>query len=186
MKAKLLILLLISAPALAQLPQKGDWLVGADVANLSIFSITDAGPRTTVGNVALMGGKFLSERVVLGAAVPVEWQSVPMFQTSRRATTLAYGLVPFARFYLTNTRIRPYLSVGAGYLFTQYRGEREVSHNGVTYNGNAGLAYFLNRNVSLDLVGNFTSQPYQARSSFSVSNDNRLNFHLRFQIFLRK
>lgn len=183
MKSKLLIMLLVSVPAFAQLPQKGDWLIGTDVINLSI-PLTDRSYK--LGNVALLGGKLVSERVVIGAALPIEWQSIPIASTTRYAATLAYGVVPFARVYLTNTRIRPYLAVGAGYLFTQYRGERETSHNGLTYNGNAGLAFFFNRHVSLDAVGNFTSRPYQAQNNFSVSNENRLNFHLRFQVFLGK
>lgn len=183
MKKNLFILLLMNTSAFAQLPQKGDWLVGSDIASLKVPLGRN---RTTLGEIALLGGKFISQRVVLGVSVPVSWLTTPALSTIPRTITYAYGLVPFARFYLTDTRLRPYLAVGAGYLVTQYKGEREVSHNGAMYNGNVGLAYFINRNVSIDAVANYSSQPYQARSSFSVSNDEQLNFLLRFQIFLGK
>ncbi len=179
-------MLLMSTSVLAQLPQKGDWLVGTDVASLNIPVLNQGIRRVSSADVALIGGKFMTKQLVIGTALPIEWQSIPVSQPYQRATTLAYGLVPFARFYLTNSRVRPYLSVGAGYLFTRYTGERKTSHNGVTYSGNVGLAYFFNRHVSLDAVADFTSQPYQAQNTFAEENDNQLNFHLRFQVILGK
>ncbi len=190
MKIKIIaIMLLASTAAYAQLPEKGDWLIGTDVARLSI-PISKPGMATpSTGELALMGGLFVSKRVVLGMSIPVTWQSSPGLPglPSLRSRSLSYALVPFARFYLTDTRIRPYLAMGVGYLSSQYKfGQDKVSHDGLTYNGNVGVAYFINRHMSLDAVANITGRPNLAQRTFSPERQNQLNFHLRFQIFLGK
>jgi len=78
------------------------------------------------------------------------------------------------------------LGVGAGYMFTNYSLGLETSRNGLTYNSNAGLAYVINRNVSIDAVANYTSQPNQAVNGSTSGSESRLNFLLRFQVFLGK
>lgn len=166
------------------LPKRGDWLVGIDVAQLSVYKLGGPGARVSVGDVSVLGGKFVTNRTALGVSIPAQWQTIAGSFNLPRTTVSSYGVVPFARFYLTESRVRPYLGVGAGYMVTKYSRGLEMSQNGLTYNGNAGLAYFLNRNVSIDAVANYTSQPNQAASGSTSGSETRLNFLLRFQVFL--
>ncbi len=184
---RILILLLLGSTAYAQRPEKGVWLVGADVANLTVLLPKATQNRVLSGNVALLGGRFVSNQVVLGASLPVEWISAPMVGANTRFNSTVYGLVPFARLYLSNSRLSPYLSVGAGYVTSRFKaGSAEASNSGATYNGGVGLAYFLTKNVSFDLAATYVSQPYRAATSVLQERDNRINASLRFQIFLGK
>jgi len=89
---RILILLLLGSTAYAQRPEKEAWLVGADVANLTVFLPKATQNRVLSGNVALLGGCFVSDRVVLGASLPVEWVSAPTGTVGIRFNSAVYGL----------------------------------------------------------------------------------------------
>lgn len=178
--------MLTAMPVYSQGAQSGDWLLGADLirVNLPVSEPSVIRSKSVAGT--LLGGRFLSSQLAVGVQLPFDWQSIPLVTYPQRATSRAYGLLPFGRFYLTNKSLRPYVEAGVGYLFTQYRGERSVDHNGLSYQGSLGLAYFIGRRVSIDAVATLSSRPYQAANTFSLRNDNQFNAYLRFQLFFGK
>ncbi len=77
----------------------------------------------------------------------------------RETLATSLGIIPSATYFFpVNGNLKPNLSVGAGYLITK---GQEVSDNssqninkqytGLSLNGSAGIAYFINRSVSFDL-----------------------------------
>ncbi len=144
-----LLTLLISTSAFAQ-PRKGDWMVGARVSNLNIS-----------------GGKFLSNRLLLGVDVSPSISIQPYV-----ASSFNLAVSPFLRYYFAP---KDGMEAKKFYLFSQIQAGYGLGLN--TNNDNlehslspslgAGLTYMLNDRVSFEASYNIyhplgdLSSPYR-------------------------
>lgn len=81
----------------------------------------------------------------------------------------AAGVIPsLTYFFPVSSSFKPTLSAGVGYLWLFDEG---VDANGLTYNGKAGVSYFVNKNVSLDLGVQYTV------NRLNDNQDDRRKYH---------
>ncbi len=99
MKKSLCILLLMIASLLVATAQteKGRWMVGADVGNLSYSSQYEY--RSFSGNFLPSVGYFVANNLVAGAGVPVSFATGSSEVRDIRSKSTSIGLSPFVRYY---------------------------------------------------------------------------------------
>jgi hypothetical protein len=155
-----LMLGLISLQAIAQ-PRKGDYLVGGQLLDFSLKT-DDGGTNTQyLLLVSPTVGWLVTDKTVLGLGLPIglssfkggTQNSLGGYYENR---TLFAGLSPFVRQYLGSTNVRPFIGAGLTYQFTSTynrSNQREIrdTNGALGANVNAGVAFFVNRNLSLDL-----------------------------------
>ena len=145
--------------------QKGRWTVGGQVGSLSYRSSTTEllASRTATVLLSPSAGYFVANNVAVGAPLPIYYgynrsQYAPIYSyTSTQISITQVGLSPFVRVYVGAAKLRPFVSASVG--FTQAWSTLEDLNNArqnrtrdsfFTYGGSAGVAYFINQNVSLD------------------------------------
>lgn len=141
---------------------KGDRLVGAQVANVSFRSIS--GANLVSGQLSPSVGWLVSDKTVVGIGIPIyllSYTNGPQFGTVTSTNTSIFqlGLAPFIRQYLSSGMTRPYLGGSLAYANTSVSSKSgtqtftDNSSSGLGYNLSLGVAFFLNRHISFDLVG---------------------------------
>ncbi|MBO0929928.1 outer membrane beta-barrel protein [Fibrella aquatilis] len=141
---------------------KGDRLVGAQVANINFRSAS--GTDLVSGQLSPTVGWLVSDRTVIGIGVPIYLLSFTSNNqlggsSSTKTSIVQLGLAPFVRQYLNSGMTRPYLGAGLSYANTTVSSKSgtqtfsDNSNSGLGYNLSLGVAFFLNRHVSLDLAG---------------------------------
>lgn len=181
MKKTLVILfcasLLLTYKANAQL-EKGNVLVGTDVANFNIGLEKDAGFNILLNPKAAW---FIKDNFAIGAYVVLGFSK----SNSESATTTQYGIGPMARYYVN----KPNMNVlKHGRWFAEANVGIEgvnQSKGGGTTNGlgigvGPGYAYFITPNIGFE-----TLLKYNPRFGFGDEGFNsNLNLSLGFQIYL--
>jgi hypothetical protein len=185
--------------------QKGDRLVGASVANLS-FRSTDQYKSSSIQLTPHVGW-LVTNKTIVGVGLPIflvtsKYTSPPL--SGFRGSSFLIGVAPFVRQFLTEGRVRPYIGAGLSFTYsnTVVKGAAtnggELRNNDKEFGGNvgAGVAFFLNRSVSVDVAATYNrSFKNDSRSSGLVyiggpvngfTQGNALNIGLGFTIFLPK
>lgn len=135
-------------------PRKGDWMVGAGIANSSAARV--AGSTQFNVNLNPSAGYFLSNRVAVGTSVGLSYSKY-----ARSLSSYSASLKPFARYYFSKKEgMQPkklYLfgevSAGAGIGASRYDNNGVIEkRTGSTILSSAGLGltYFILPNVSVE------------------------------------
>lgn len=155
--------------------QKGDFLLGAgtslDFSFLSSQVSTDSYERDKIKNNSFEFtpriGYFLANNLVVGIdflnSTATEKQDGDKYKTS------TFALGPFARVYLGNTNVKPFLHAGFGFgkNTEKYNSssagypDNKVKSNLTTYDVGGGVSFFLTSKVALEVgisYGNASSK----------------------------
>lgn len=157
MKKTLLTLLLLLSCSLGAFAQteKGNKEVGGS------FSMSYT-PKSSLFNFALTPqfGYFIIDNLSVGGTLSVD------FSTSKGQSTSTLAILPTAKYYFeASPKLKPYLmlQVGGGVMSAKSDFGVSATSSVFQFGGGAGVAYFLTRNVALDLG-------LRAQMSGSVAN----------------
>ena len=157
--------------------QKGNVLVGGDLANFSVG--LKKGSITNL-NLTPKAAWFVSNNFALGAYVNFGLQTA-----KNSGTTIAYGVGPLARYYLNDPKVN---ILKHGRFFGEANvgiGGQNASGGGGSTNGldlgvGPGYAYFITQNVSLE-----TLLKLNGNVGFgNATTTSRLALNVGFQIYL--
>ncbi|MFK8006016.1 MAG: outer membrane beta-barrel protein [Saprospiraceae bacterium] len=120
-------------------------------------------------------GKFVTDHVAAGAGINLNFQK----QSNNNVTSLS--ILPFGRYYVGDSDvIQFYAEVKGGFIYQRVSNiGGTANNNGFQVNAGPGVAFFLNENVSLDLLVNYE---YLRFDEFAINK--RLTFNFGFQIYL--
>jgi outer membrane protein len=91
--------------------------------------------------------------------------------------TTAFGIGPFARYYFTNSNVKPLLQVSVGYQTQKVTvGSISGTNDYASFFLGGGVAVFINENVSLEPIMGYTNN----------DGTGGFNFGLGFQVYLSK
>lgn len=123
--------------------------------------------RTTAIEFSPHFGFFISNSLVLGGMVPLTRVTERVNMDKEKVTSAAIG--PFLRYYLQNEgNIRTYLQgmFGSGHMRLAKSWEKEIiSYRMLVYEIDFGTAFFVNENVSFDLILGYASAKYNKKTS---------------------
>lgn len=163
MKKLLLILTIVAIPVLAnaQVGKDRTFLGGSTSFNSSYTIENDGDAKTFDISISPRVGKVVAENFVLGINADLGYTSFSTPNSSSDATILLGG--PFLRYYLSDSNVKPFLDAGAG--FGKAWGSSDI--NLFSANVGAGVAVFVNDNVSIDIGLDYT----YLRSKIIVESD---------------
>ena len=177
MKKTLLLLavLLIGGANVFAQTQKGDFLLGAgtslDFSFLNSQVSTDSYESDKVKNNSFeftpRFGYFLANNLVVGIDFLTSKASEKDDEDKYKSSTFAVG--PFARVYIGNTNVKPFLHAGFGFgknteeYNSSYAGypDDKVKSNLTTYDVGGGVSFFLTPKIALEIgisYGNASSK----------------------------
>lgn len=160
--------------------EKNYYLIGSDLANINVnFQKGNTGFGIGISPKVAW---FIQDNLAVGAAVDLG------LKTSKGFTSSTYGVGPLVRYYfptkdvsiMKKTRVFGEANVGIFGQNTKVSGSPSVNTNGLGFGFGPGVAYFLNKNISLESL-----LKYNGTVGFGNSTtNNALNFTLGFQIYL--
>lgn len=151
---------LAGTTAFAQ-PQKGDWMVGASIANSQAY-LSNNGYNQFQVSLLPSAGYFLTNRIAVGTGIGLSYAS-----GGHRQHYFHYSISPFARYYFSKKEgIQIHKPVLFGEVSTAIGGHSIVDkrNNYMQSNGygavgaGIGLAYFITPNVSVEGLLKLNSQ----------------------------
>lgn len=154
--------------------QKGNWMLGGQVANFQFTNGLNV-------NLSPQAGYFLKDNWAVGAKLGINVYSpkgVSGVQTN-------WNLGAFTRYYLGKNDVNTLLKNGrffgeATVGFGGYNSSYASSTNGAQLGIGAGYAYFITKNVSLDALLKFDATV----GAGSSSGNGNFGLNVGFQIFL--
>jgi len=179
----LFLLSFVQSVAQAQ-TEKGRWTAGVNIG-----SFTFRKNNSTI-NLAPAAGYFVAPNFVVGTGVPIIINRSDEGSDFYRSS--AIGIAPFVRYYIGQSRLKPYLSFSYSYSFVRQRYNftgalpvpDEKGHNRDT-SPSIGLAYFINRNVALN--ADLSHHWSKSNAIFAVGDrNNYTSLVFGFQIFFGK
>lgn len=188
---KKLLLLIAVVPAITATvtdaqPRKGDWMVGANIAN-GAAHLNSTVPHQFNFNITPNGGYFLSNRLIVGAGIGM---GVAIFTSKNYA--FSYGLSPFARYYfvsqsgLEHNKLYLFgeLSTGVnGYSYIDKVANIRTSANSLNAGIGPGIGYMFTQNVGVE--GLMKINKRFATSPTGTANGNFMpTLGIGFQIYL--
>ena len=193
-KILLLALLLLTQTALQAQTEKGRWTAGVSVGSFS-YQMNE-GYYNFSANLSPSAGRFIAPNFLIGIGVPLSLSS-SRYGTSTNSNS-AVGVAPFARYYFGTSSLKPFSGLALSYEYINQRSENAPALL-TTTRGNKlgvipslGLAYFINRSISLDAQLNYnwsksnltgtdnSGFPYNEKSSYTTKN---ATLTLGFNIF---
>jgi outer membrane protein len=184
MKRMLLLLCstcLLALPGQAQLSE-GDWIVGLTSnffgggngitvfnPNTVGFAITSSkiknggsdidGPNRTYFNISPNAGYFIMDNLAVGVGLGFDLYK----EEDEDDAETTFGISPFARYYFDLENIKPFAQVGFGVGSYSYGSEDSMKESILHFGLGAGIALFLNDNVSVDFALGYTSESYKPK-----------------------
>ncbi|GAB3247150.1 hypothetical protein GCM10027347_02550 [Larkinella harenae] len=162
-KLTLFLMLAILSGAVAQ-TEKGRWLVGAQVGNVSYQKIKDNRGHIVNVNVNPTGGYFLMDNFLVGVTVPFSSNTISFDSPASFSgpNTRSIGIGPFVRYYVGKSAVKPYL--GVDYTYNRKVGiYNNINSTDYRLKGSSnslaptlGVAYFINRHILLSAGLNYT------------------------------
>lgn len=204
--SSVLLLTLISASQ-AQ-TEKGRWTIGAQVGNLSYQN--QNGIRTWSASITPSAGYFITNGLLVGTGLPVSASSSKTnddntpYSNRYRNKSSTIGLSPFLRYFLGQSKLKPYVGLAYSYSKTKYDNTQTYlsgpsvsdGHGKITaFVPTVGLAYFVNRNLGL-IVGlnyNINHQDQETTSTVPgfapaintyISDSKSVSLSAGFQLFI--
>lgn len=185
--------------------QKGRWMVGAQVGDLTLRTKDQF--TSFSADLTPLVGYIVTDGLVVGAGLPIY---VGTTRTKyggeyyNHSSGFNIGLAPFVRYYIGKSSFKPY--VGVAYSYTRVRGTVKSNVASVGYGTGAtrgyvititptvGTAYFINRNLALTAALNYnvnrgeqtttTTYALQPSSGSYISKDQYLSLAIGFQLFI--
>ncbi|MDO5664686.1 MAG: OmpW family outer membrane protein [Bacteroidia bacterium] len=160
------LLLLLATTVMAQ-TEKGKFLVSGKTSLDFTFSSTEISGSAVVGytgaqstynfNITPAFGYFIIDNLAVSLQT-----SYAVNNGKTKSQTSQFIFMPDITYYLPISQIvRPFVQVGGGYVNISTKtpltsgGKATQSFNGYTLGGGIGLAFFVKRNISLDLSGQY-------------------------------
>jgi len=157
--------------------QRGNLLVGGDIANFNL-GLNSGGGSTILINPKL--AFFFRDNVAIGPFVQMGFDAA-----KGQEPTTNYGIGAFGRYYVSDTTInllkhgRFFVEAQAG-IQGKNNAEQDITTNGLGLGFGPGYAYFITENIGLE-----TLLKYNLIVGFGSSATNsNLNLSLGFQIYL--
>jgi len=157
--------------------QRGNLLVGGDIANFNL-GLNSGGGSTILINPML--AFFFRDKVAIGPFVQMGFDVAKC-----QEPTTNYGIGAFGRYYVSDTTInllkhgRFFVEAQAG-IQGKNNAEQDITTNGLGLGFGPGYAYFITENIGLE-----TLLKYNLIVGFGSSATNsNLNLSLGFQIYL--
>jgi hypothetical protein len=148
---------------------KGDWMVGGRID-------INTGKNSTHIGFTPNAGVFFFENFAAGGTITFDYAK------SGDNKTTDFGIGPFARYYFTHHKARPLVHANVNYLSSKLKTPMFSSTNtGTNLFLGGGLAYFINRNVSLEGLIGYSNTKYK---NFEGSGGLRIN--IGFQVYLSR
>ncbi|CAN5420392.1 hypothetical protein BH10BAC2_BH10BAC2_18550 [soil metagenome] len=160
--------------------QKGNVLVGADLANLGL-NFQEGNTQFSI-NLNPKAGWFIKDNIVLGAEV------ILGLNTQKGASSVNYGVGAFGRKYFgaevsnLSRTTKWFVEANAGIYGNNLSGDNieSTSTNGLGVGFGPGISYFLNQNIALEALAK-----YNLTVGFgSSTTNNNIGIGLGFQIYL--
>lgn len=181
------------SPVFAQ-TEKGRWMVGG--SGTGYFDNSDTDLKQTLLLLTPSAGHFVARNVALGASLPLFYSRTKTSGSFGTSHVTAVGLSPFARFYVGQSQVKPFLQGQIGYMRASYKssggfggGNDGVSDGQFVYGGAAGMAFFLNEHSSLDLSLNYLGGDRDDAFGgllLAGTSPRTLTLNIGFQLFLGK
>lgn len=164
------LVLLFAVPVLNGQPELGKTLIGGETR----MSFSTISSMTTIDGTQADNGKtadfefspqvghFVSNKLVLGAEIPIKYILETSVNNIKKSTT-SLAFAPFARYYFGTGNLRPFLDgeIGFGTMAVKYKYDYgridKVSAGMFMYVLGGGLAVFLNEIVSVDFEVGYSS-----------------------------
>lgn len=105
--------------------------------------------KTTSLSLGLSMGYFVIDNLAVGASLPISYTKLKDYGSE---TTI--GFAPFARYYFGSGAIKPFVNAEIGFVSSKSKPEDgdESTQSGLITSGGAGVAFFVNKNVSIDAL----------------------------------
>lgn len=150
--------------------ERGSWLVGGNVE-------LNTAKNTTVVGFTPMAGYFLINNLAVGANIDYDYRK------SADGKQTAFGIGPFARYYLGTMNIRPFAHANVNFTSTNTKVGTQASSTatGSDLFLGGGLAGFINRNVALEGLIGYTSNTIANQGSYGG-----FGLKIGFQVYLSR
>jgi hypothetical protein len=166
-KILLLSAFVISVQLLNAQTDKGDWMIGG---NLAFNTAKNS------ANVAFdpQVGYFFLKNLVLGAQLTVDYTE----QGSIHITDLGAG--PYVRYYFGETKARPFFTGDMSFINSRIKTETtSINSQAFQYFLGGGASFFINENVAVDGILGYRHSKYK-----NEDGTGGLSFKVGFQVFL--
>ncbi|WP_187263512.1 hypothetical protein [Pontibacter beigongshangensis] len=163
-----------TAPVAAEAIQKGNWMVGANVANIGMNFKSDLFEF----NVNPRAGYFISDNAAIGAEAQLGLQVYDGGENFR------YGLTPFIRYYFPEGAAPTHRWFGEGIVGLAGSSVKDSDGDAIVsrvFGLRAGYAHFVASNVALEAILGYTRSNADINTGNSISG---LSLGLGFQIYL--
>ncbi len=179
-------LMMLTQITLAQTSQ-GNLMLGG-TGNIGLQDIgNDNGGGSTFGiSIAPNVGYFVIDNLAVGGSLGLG------FASNDAGNVSVFSFIPFARYYfnITDSKIKPFATAGAGYSRTKSNPDvgTESTASGFVFFIGPGATYFLNENVGIDAILQFTRNSITSEfGGFETDiNSSDLSLQIGFQIFLSR
>lgn len=178
-----LVVVLFSATAAVAQTQKGNLMVGGDLANFNLEFLGGGGGTAFRVDLVPKLAWFIKDDLAIGGYAKLG------LQTAKEAgTTTNYGIGALGRYYVQDKNVRKlefskrarfFVEANAGFGGSS-NSKSDASTTGLDLGVGPGLAYFITPNVALEAL-----LKYELTVGFgSATTSNRLNLGVGFQIYL--
>ncbi len=165
-----LISFLFSCITLNAQTDKGDWMVGGNLA------FNTAKNNTSI-QFTPQAGYFFAKNFVMGGQLSVAYTE----QGSVHLTD--FGIGPFARYYFGETKARPFFAGDMSFISNRVRTSQTTNASATAFGWflGAGASFFVNDNVAVDGVLGYRRTKYE-----NENGSGGLNLRIGFQVFLSR
>ena len=164
-----LISFLVSSIALNAQTDKGDWMVGGNLA-------FNTAKKNTSIQFTPQAGFFFAKNFVLGGQLAVAYNE----QGSTNITD--FGIGPYVRYYFGETKARPFFAGDMNFLSSHVKTPLGTSNTtAFEYFLGAGASFFINENVAVDGILGYRHAQYK-----NEEGSGGLNLRIGFQVFLSR
>lgn len=183
--------------------ERGRWTPGLTIMKLSSEG-ENAQYRIHDLSLTPSAGYFVIRNLLVGTGIPVSHHSEKFGNDliNFKLSATRIGISPFARYYVSSSKLKPY--IGFGFSFaretqksinsTQNNENTESKLNILSVSPSLGVAYFINKTISIDaqLAHSWNSNRYVSRypvitdPSFFNFKSQSLTFGIGFNVFFGK
>ena len=164
------------------------FLSGQSSFRAGLNGIDDSTSNRSSYSISPTVGYFLIDNLVVGAGVNFsgfksERTSSGEFSSESEFRGRSISFAPFARYYFNTGKIKPYVSTSVGFGSSRSRSENitvindvltlfdnESKRRSTIYTIVGGAAYFLTKDVSLDMGVRYTNSTFKGESSNDVDS----------------
>lgn len=120
-------------------------------------------------------GVFIINNLAVGLSIPFDYTKSTADNLSINESS--YGLAPFVRYYLTDSKVKPYLNFDIGYLIANTKSNDGTDSNdtfgGIIADGGIGISAFFSDKVAFDtqLMYGFSKMTYNGDTDLKLKTN---------------